>query len=83
MRGKCYSKIKNFHMAIKDFRQVVQMEPDNEDDRLNLIQVLGDDDQYDEAIEGNFELLYDNIPTLILAMLSTQTILKKISVPLH
>ena len=70
-------------MAIKDFRQVVQMEPDNEDDRLNLIQVLGDDDQYDEAIEGNFELLYDNIPTLILAMLSTQTILKKISVPLH
>ena len=54
MRGKCYLEQREWSAAIRDYQIVLEMQPDNREDRLDLIKALVANDKYEEAGKGIF-----------------------------
>ena len=64
MRANCHWKMKHLHLAIWDFRKVLEFDPNNRGDRLALSRVLFDAGKYTEAIEGENNIFISHASTV-------------------
>ena len=51
-RGKCYCEMKNFNMALLEYRQMLRIDPDNETNLIIFREALFESGLLNEYIEG-------------------------------
>lgn len=58
MRGNCFIKLGELSKAIKDYKEVVKMVPESQDDHLILSELFFNAGKFREAVNGKNKCLF-------------------------